>query len=434
MNHDTPFPVEIISLILGDFYEWDLKQFALVSRQFRAAAYPLMWRDRRIWDKRLFTRLLTVLQLSPPQKGVGKHIRTLLINVNFSDDDLLILAKHLPALKELELEQARDITDTGIEHLAHHCPLLEKLTIRHSRHVTDRSILSIANHCSHLSSLVLEKCRLLTPSSGVFGSLEKCTSLRKLDIDLGACKKDFATDWVGVSKRLVLDLLKLPFLTNLLLVDCSPTFCRIFFDNVASREKNHNATTDADAAATACCCWPDLTEFWLEGCRGVGDLAMTNFIKTHPLLTRLSLSKSDFSEQLLSSLPTLLPHLDALMLTHNTWVSAHMLRSLVVNFPGLRYVDVVMCRIRDRGFPEVHYSHKDTMPENDDDDLIMGCIDDDPKYLVYLDANDMAGLRRTGIVDPSQYASSDSDGDDYGLSDFGMRCAGYSRYNRNRRW
>ncbi|CAO3601088.1 unnamed protein product [Absidia cylindrospora] len=356
--------------------------------------------------------------------ALAKHVQHLHIHVSMNDTHLLLLTYYLPMLKTLELRMANGITNACILGLAQYCPLLQSLSIQSGR-ITGQAIVSISQHFPHLTSLALENCAGLTPKHGAFGSLQACTSLRKLTLDIGAFHKTLHHE-PTLMGQLIGDLLALSSLTTLSLVVRpirgfgSILLNRMFFRNhhqpataTATTATATTTTTSAApqtitvAAATAAMrsCWPDLTDFSLGECRGVPDRRMGIFLQTHPKLTKLTLDNNDFTDTLLGGIPNYLPRIESVSLTGADKISADDIRKLVLDCPTLSCLNIKGRENMRRRFPEVDYScfsiTKKTRAIVDDDDddfyaiFFRPTIDDDPnKYLMHLDRRNIARIRK----------------------------------------
>ncbi|CAO3601089.1 unnamed protein product [Absidia cylindrospora] len=322
---------------------------------------------------------------------------------------LMLLTKYLPDLKTLQLDAARDVTTAGISMVAQHCPLLESLCIKHGE-VSDGGLKALSQHCPRLSSLVLNHC----PAFGVgsFKCLQECPLLRTLVLDIGAFADDYGFRH-GVTE-LVVDLLELSSLTKLVLMRCPKGFGKALFDEVKSKERKHRTSTvdlpgttttattapAAAAAAATAACWPDLNEFSMEGCIGVGELRMLNFLKAHPLLTKVTLDKNQFTDDFLELIPTMVPGLERLSLGYCEWITSDGLRRLVLDCPTLSYVNVEGGRVDFDDFPEVSQSRSTNRQEThhlSNAEFNSDHEDYDSEFLTYLDHKDIVKVRKGGM-------------------------------------
>ncbi|CAO3601087.1 unnamed protein product [Absidia cylindrospora] len=380
MNSSAPLSDELLSLI------------------FYTATNPVLWQTVTTRDATQFTRFVYGLQQAPPEKQLGHRVHSLHIHDDMTNAYLILLTKYLPALKTLSMDDARGI-DTSIATLPQHCPHLKSLSIKHGSKVSHESLHDLAKHCPRLSSLVLERCPELSPRS--FGCLKACPLLRSFVLDVGAFTKDVRTSYC-LTHDLILALLALSSLTKLVLLRCPKGFCKLLFDEVTSKERKHLTSTmdTSETTATTACCWPDLNEFSVEGSNDVGELRVLNFLKAHPLLTKVTLDKIQVTDDFLDLIPTVLPRLEWLSLGFGEWITAEGLRQLVINCPHLSYVNVEGGRVQVHDFLEVdenrssklHETHSMTEEEYNSDHEDFWVL-----YLTYLDHNDIAKVRQSGM-------------------------------------
>ncbi|CAO3601090.1 unnamed protein product [Absidia cylindrospora] len=376
MNPRDPLPANILSLILDQLHPRELPKCPIINQWFYTAASPLMWRTITINTETRFTNFVTMLLTSPPERALAKHVKHLHIHVPMKGAHLLLLTKYLPLLKTLELGSAE------------------------------------CQHFPHLTCLVLEKCRHLTPKNGAFGSLQACTSLRKLTLDIGAFAETYQRSTM-TRTRMISDLLTLTSLTKLALLGCPQDFAI----TLLKYTNNTIATTNPTLTAAAGSCWPDLTEFSLDACRGVGDDYMMAFIQTHPKLTKLTLDNNDFTDVTLRQMAKFLPRLQSVSLADADKITAKGLRRFVLTCRTLTYLYIKGTEdIQIEDFREVDRSCFGTIKE------IRGIVDDEPDsdndyyddyyddygrrdsfddedrelFLMHLDQRNIAKIRKTG--------------------------------------
>ncbi|CAO3601091.1 unnamed protein product [Absidia cylindrospora] len=383
MNYRDPLPAEIISLIVEQLHVKDLQACTLVNWWFHTITNPVLWRTVTLRQEVQLTRFVSGLLASPPEKALGKcsNIFTFMFHEN---GYLLLLTEYLPLLKTLELGTPNGITNVSIPDLAESCPLIQSLSISYSS-ITDQALVAISQHYPHLTCLVLEHCRYLTPKHGAFGSLQACTSLRNLTLDIGSFLR-----FSNMTFRLIGDLLTLSSLTQLALLGCPQDFAI----TLLKYTNNTIATTNPTLTAAAGSCWPDLNEFSLDACHGVDDKLVANFLQTHPKLVKLTLDKNNFTDGFLGMIPNYLPCIESLSLAGAPKLSAKGVRQLVLDCPALSYLNIKGCEnIRDDAFPEADFfcvgSLKEVRGQDDDSDD----YDDQGGYLDdYYDA-DLGGYR-----------------------------------------
>ncbi|CAO3601092.1 unnamed protein product [Absidia cylindrospora] len=397
MNYRDPLPAEIIIDCRTITYKGS-KACALVNWWFHTITTPILWRIVIIREEDQLTQFVSGLVASCPEKNLGGYVQCLALYVPMSGAGLLLLTKYLPMLKTLALDIARGVTDACIPYLAEYCPLIQSLSLSRA-FITNQVIVTICKHYPHLTSLGLEKCGRLTPRRGAFAALKSCTSLRQLTLDVGAFQNSW-NHYPDATNRMMHDLLALKSLTKLSLMDCPRGFGSDLLKHVFSKEQHHRnnaaaaaaaATTPGPAAAgagpttttTTTYCWPDLTEFSLDGCTGMDDKRMALFLKLHPKITTLGLNKGDFTDGLLGALPNLVPGLTSLSLADAQRISAKGVRRLVVQCHALAYINIVESEaITAVDFPEVDGSCFGTSreihgPEDDEEDEQDDYDDDD---------------------------------------------------------
>lgn len=106
-------------------------------------------------------------------------------------DSLLIqVASNCRGLRELNLSNARAITDEGVTALSEHCSHMRILNLNWCGKLTDLSVAKCARAMSHLTDIALNETRVGDP--GVVELASRCSALRALHVARCADLSDYS--------------------------------------------------------------------------------------------------------------------------------------------------------------------------------------------------------------------------------------------------
>ncbi|CAO3601161.1 unnamed protein product [Absidia cylindrospora] len=99
--------------------------------------------------------------------------------------------------------------------------------------------------------------------------------------------------------------------------------------------------------------WPHLTSFQIQGSRGMEDQDAIRFIKSHPHITVLEFSASNFSDDVLQVIADTLPHLTFLDLSGGWDLTHHGVREIIDKCPLLTEFILDCTHLKRAEFPEL---------------------------------------------------------------------------------
>ncbi|CAO3601141.1 unnamed protein product [Absidia cylindrospora] len=327
-------PAEIVSAIARTVPETDLLSLSLVNRQFYKVAHPLLWRDVALFSK---PQLIKLLQCSlSSQHELLQHVRDLHLSVSISDDTLLLLTPMLsPLLDNLDLSEAKHITDESFIYIPRQCPHLTNVALQDAA-ITDKSIVSLRQHCLQLNSITLNGCRHLTQY--VFGTLVGLP-LDDVHVDQLGPHDDIDNGNFEPSRTMTLDFTRFPLLNELFLS---------FFDGYGFMTAVH-----PDGSYPT---FPNLRRFHLHGNTSVEDDDIIRFIRRHPHLEELELVDSIYTDAVLDVIADTLSGLTVLELEDGDGFTTRGLRRVISQCPRLRSVCLSYSGFTYDDFPEIPFT------------------------------------------------------------------------------
>ncbi|CAO3601107.1 unnamed protein product [Absidia cylindrospora] len=332
-------PNELISAIVKNADQHDLHALTLVNWQFYTVTNPLLWRSVQIRNEGQFTKLLQGRVQS--RHDLLQYVRTLFIGYPLTDITLLLLIPLLsPLLEELTLADATHISDESFIALPRQCPHLRTLALTLAA-ITNKSLVSLAEHCRQLRRIDLDGCNSL--HANLFVILSACP-LEDMYVNL-----DHVDGMANNRSRRCIALaliIGFPLLTSLYLEEVDPYFPCYLLDTIVRYDD------DSDGRFPLPPVWPNLTDFYLYGTRGVEDSHMIHFTKTHPHINNLALPDNDFSDDTLLAVVECLPGLTQLDLSASE-LTLRGVRGILKLCPLLLWFNLFDTPLERSDFPEL---------------------------------------------------------------------------------
>ncbi|SAM08995.1 hypothetical protein [Absidia glauca] len=284
MTHLWQFPLEVVKLIVAhiDTHK-DLYQWALVSKRFHIIVTPQLWHAPLGNQSLIFGTaysLLDCLRLGHDRQ-LGHHIRKLKFGRSDVLQYVIQLLGHTPLLEELSLRRLA-VRKQDIQWITQHCPRLQLLQLW-ATYITNDTIGSLGDLC-YLHHLELVSCTRLTAQA--LRTVEHCplTTLLLHDCTL------------AIDHHSAIYIQRLTQLTRLELTTPYGGTTRKFMNHLFP------PTTTV---------LPLLQHFFINGSPDdpIDDSVLVPFIKSHPLLTDLTIANCRITQTTLAALGTHLPRL-----------------------------------------------------------------------------------------------------------------------------
>lgn len=313
MSSVNSLPKELLVRTFNLLEHRDVYQCIFVNKTFYAASAYAVWKKIKIRSGKMFEHCLH--RITSTKYQLGNSIRCISIVYNMSDEELLGILPLVPRLEELSIMNGRLLTDKSLTQISHYCKHLETLKLQFVN-LSYHSVFYLGK-CNQMKALEFSFCRDAT-----FRILQPFANslVERLNLNAHGCRTEIQT---------IIDIRWLTRLTHL----------DLCIENHNQIDVFHYFTMDVGGEP----CLPHLQHFRLVMPTGElrhDNIAVTNFIKTHPHIRELHLEVDGMNRGIFRTIACHLPDLETLWIKWPTGFTKNSIRDVARQCSKLSIVEV----------------------------------------------------------------------------------------------
>lgn len=331
MSSVNSLPKELLVRTFNLLEQRDVYQCLFVNKTFYAASAYAVWKKIKIRSGKMFEHCL--YRLTSTKYQLGNSIRCMSIVYNMSDEELLGILPLIPRLEKLSLMNGRLLTDKSLTQISRYCKHLESLKLQFVN-LSYHSVFYLGK-CNQMKALEFSFCRDAT-----FRILQPFANslVERLNLNAHGCRTEIQT------------IISIRLLTRLTHLD-------LCIENHDPSDVFRYFTTDVEGEP----CLPHLQRFHLVMPAGElrpDNIAITNFIKTHPHIRELHLEVDGMTDGILRTIACHLPDLETLWIKRPTGFTKDSIRDVARQCSKLSLVEIHNCYL---------FGHQ--LSDSDEDDV-----------------------------------------------------------------